>query len=190
MVSPHDVTGVIVTRGNVNIAEILKELPFAVIVWDNSVQENLGVYGRYHACRDVMTPLVYFQDDDCIVEDPMALVAAHEPGHVVCNMPGEFRHAFYLEHALVGFGAVCEPWLPRKAFKRFGQSPGELSAEESPWVHRTADVIFTTLTPRILIDVSVQNLPWATDPDRMYRQEGHVGERAETLRLALQVRDA
>jgi hypothetical protein len=187
----EDVTAVIVTRGNVPLDESMATLPFKVIIWDNSQGEDLGVYGRYQACRDVMTPLVYFQDDDCVVEDPMAIVAAHEPGHVVCNMPQEFRHDFYADHALVGFGAVCEPWLPKRAFKQFREPiPGRPLRLRPVTGSPTCDVIFTALTPRILADVPVRNLPWATGPDRMYRQEGHVGERAETLRLALQVRDA
>src|SRR5687767_9179705 len=182
MVTPDQVTGVIVTRGDVDLTEILESLPFRTIVWDNSQVDDLVVYGRYRACRDVMTPLVYFQDDDCVVEDPMAIVAAHEPGHVVCNMPSEFRHDFYAEHALIGFGAVCEPWLPFRLFNRFVNGVEAL--------HRDCDIVFTALTPRILVDVPVRNLSWATGPDRLYRQEGHVAKRAEILRLALAVRDA
>ena len=53
---------------------------------------------------------------------------------------------------------------------------------------RTPDVIFTTLTPRILVDVPYADREFASDPDRMWRQEGHVAERKRALDLALAVR--
>lgn len=97
---------------------------------------DLAVYGRYAAIDHATHDLIYVQDDDVIVEDPQALVRAHDelyhaecvcncpggprprafrsvacncgawPTPIVCNMPPEFRHEFYEHHALVGFGAV------------------------------------------------------------------------------------
>jgi hypothetical protein len=196
------VTAVIVTRGDVDLDPVLRSLPseWSRVVWDNSKKKaDMMVYGRYAPLRfEVETSHVYFQDDDVIVSDPLAIAAAWEPGHIVCNMPPAFRHDFYSDHALVGFGAVCETHLPEQAFSRFWAHPRATKVRQdlnpggvvSDFFHRTCDVIVTALMPRILVDVPKENLPWATGESRMYRQPGHVGERQWMLKLARQVRDA
>lgn len=161
---------------------------------------DLAVYGRYAAAERATSKVVFVQDDDCVLppESIAALLAAYQPGHVVCNMPSEFRHSFYRDHALVGFGAVFDRDLPKKAFDRFAAMVPRLGLSNYGWslpggeggrFNRCCDVVFTTLTPRILVDVPYRNLPWATDPDRMYRQPDHVGDRVEILDLAKKVRD-
>lgn len=123
---------------------------------------------------------------------------------VVCNMPQPFRHDFYSDHALVGFGAVFHRDAPKRAFDHFGNilpllgltnygwwlPPGHERDDPPDKFLRTCDVVFTALTPRTLVDVPYRNLPWATADDRMYRQPEHVGERSRMLALALSVRDA
>lgn len=137
--------------------------------------------------------------------DPQKLwIGAPNPGdlagisagnHVVCNMPPEFRHDFYREHALVGFGAVFHRDAPERAFERFWNASddlGTLSKETlraGALFQRTCDVVFTALTPRVLVDVPIRHLPWYDAPTRMHKQPDHVGERARMLELALRVRD-
>lgn len=196
---------------------------------------DLSVYGRYAAIEHASHDLIYVADDDVIVSDPQkivdtwdardvndstALIACHlddydgvvRGEHVVCNQPPEFRHDFYLEHALVGFGAAFHRDAPFKAFdcmweglmlqarERGIELPtgntweraGKLAADPSYWPEnflRTCDVVFTALTPRILVDVPVRNLPWASDDNRMWKQPTHVGERQRMLDLVLKVRD-
>ena len=127
--------------------------------------------------------------------------------HVVCNMPPEFRYDFYADHALVGFGACFHRDAPTRAFERFFKGVG---AEFSDWREtvetlrmaedfgfrssenflRTCDIVFTALTPRVLVDVPKTNLWWAEDESRMYRQPQHTEERARMLELVKEVRDA
>ena len=92
-----NVTAVVVTRGDHPLDEVLAPLSVfqETIVWDNSQREDLSVYGRYAALAEVKTHWVIVQDDDCVVDDPERLVQVAEVGFVVCNMPQEFRHAFY-----------------------------------------------------------------------------------------------
>lgn len=171
---------------------------------------DLSVYGRYAAIEYASHDLIYVQDDDCVVSDPQAIVdewttvrefnIAQHPGmpydrHVVCNMPSEFRHGFYEEHALVGFGACFHRDAPARAFERFqlheyGLTFPLTSPTEVSWFHRTCDVLFTTLTPRVLVDIPKTNLPWAEGSDRMYRQQEHQAERGRMLETACRVRDA
>lgn len=167
---------------------------------------DLSVYGRYAAISWASHDLIYVQDDDVVVSDPAAIVdewiengeapgAPDGPGngHLVANMPPEFR-IYYPDSALVGFGACFHREAPSRAFARWwkhmvgqGFNPGGVVTDE--W-HRTSDVVFTTLTPRVLVDVSKTNLPHAYGPDRMYRQPGHVAERTRMLELARKARDA
>lgn len=137
-------------------------------------------------------------------------------GAVVCNMPQEFRHAGYTDSALVGFGAAFHRDAPERAFQKWWQRSIDLSiggicmpkwgfdsptfinslgaSRATPWrdpyFQRTCDVVFTTLTERVLVDVQKVNREFAEDADRMYRQPEHFGERARMLELARQVRDA
>jgi hypothetical protein len=207
------VSAIIVTRGDVDLAPVLHSFfnEWEILVWDNGVghlrvypphegpplgprlidsyrltaAEDVAVYGRYDAIEYATNDLIYVQDDDCVVSDPQALVdawleAAHFNDHVVCNMPPEFRHEFYEEHALVGFGAVFHRGAPARAFASFG-AYGSLVTREV--FNRTCDIVFTGLTPRVLVDVPFENLPHAYHETRMWKQAGHQAERVRVLDL-------
>lgn len=170
--------------------------------------DDLAVYGRYAAIEHATNDLIYVQDDDCVVSDPQALVDAWRVGSwhpngrasVVCNMPANFRHAFYQEHSLVGFGAVFHRDAPKRAFARYGQRYlldaqfharlyAAANGEPAEFFHRTCDIIFTGLTPHVLVDVPYEDLPWASADNRMWRQPTHREERQRMLDLVRQVRD-
>lgn len=226
-----NVSAIIVTRGNVDLSEILASLPveWERVVWDNTGTcevydgpnrmvsrvaldvPDLAVFGRYAAIEHSSGDLIYVQDDDCVVEDPQAIVEWWQRASVatmgafvqddrdflVANMPPQFRHDFYADHSLVGFGACFHRDLPGRAFTRFALSShanGALAwgtdGLTTDLFDRTCDVVFTALTPRVLVDVPYRDLPWASDPDRMWKQPEHVGERARMLELALRVREA
>jgi hypothetical protein len=199
---------------------------------------DLAVYGRYAAIEHAKHDLIYVVDDDAIVSDPLAIVDAYlaelecngprdcvgtergcrhcfpskEDTLVVCNMPPEFRHDFYEDHALVGFGAAFHRDAPRRAFERFATVAWDIPApaiedeeihyvweygdrvnshpNDGGWFHRTCDVVFTGLSERVLIHVPHENLPHATDDNRMYRQGGHVEERARMREFVREIREA
>lgn len=160
---------------------------------------DLSVYGRYAAIQSASHDLIYVQDDDAIVSDPQAIVEAmyddsgdyDEPytHEVICNMPPEFRHDFYRDHSLVGFGAVFHRDAPKRAFDRFFDYSDDVPLQ-SEFFRRTCDIVFTGLTPCVRVDVPKTNLPCAEADNRMYRQTAHVGERTRMLELVRQVRDA
>lgn len=162
---------------------------------------DLAVYGRYAAIEHTEAELIYVQDDDCVVSDPQALVNAWEVyamdgwrgyDFVVCNMPANFRHSFYQEHSLVGFGACFHRDAPFRAFALWDQLPigRDGLGPEMDFFRRTCDIVFTTLTPRVLVDVPYEDLPWATADNRMWKQPTHRDERQKMLDLCLKVRDA
>lgn len=211
------VSAVIPTRGNVDMQPIIDSLACfdEVLIWDNSVRQELGVYGRYAMIEEARNELVFTQDDDVIVSDPQAIAKAwvlqcarlEEIGQyqgIVANMPQEFRHEGYTDSCLVGFGACFHRSAPARAFIRFRDEllgpnltgfigPRDFQErldEEAALINRTCDVIFTTLTPRVLVDVPKVDREFASDQDRMWRQSSHYGERVKMLELARQVRDA
>jgi hypothetical protein len=207
VIALDDVTACLVTRGDVSMDAIIDSLPFTkIIIYDNSRETDLAVYGRYAAVARADTPFVFVQDDDCLLASEAfeQLLAAHEPGHVVANMPQQFRHDFYADHALVGFGAIFERDLPASAFDRHMIYEAEHSPR--PWVHegdhfggvdpfwqwefyRGCDIIFATLTPRVLVDVAYTDRDFASADNRMWKQPNHLGERTRMLELARKVRD-
>lgn len=215
------VTSIIVTRGDVSLKPIMESIPdeWERLVWINGTgcyrwleditgddetkpswapkyidRKDYSVYGRYVAVQYASHDLIYVQDDDVIVSDPDAIVRAYYEDMLVCNMPQEFRHNFYTDHALVGFGAAFHRDAPNRAFSKFIDHyalPGtDLWAMLSEEFMRTCDVIFTGLTPRILVDVPKENLPYAEDDNRMWKQPTHQGERARMRELMLAVREA
>jgi hypothetical protein len=171
--------------------------------WPHS---DLSVYGRYASIPSAKQDLIYIQDDDCIVSDSQAIVDAWKVSswarqdYIVANMPQEFR-LHYPDSCLVGFGACFHRDLPAKAFERFLR-PTRMDPEggwigymdsvrlTSSMLRRTCDVVFTTLTPRVLVDVPVEVLPYAHDEGRMWKQPNHFGERTQVLEMARKVRDA
>lgn len=199
---------IIVTRGDVDLAEVKRINEWVcvteTIVWDNSIRQDLGVYGRYAAIEETTEAVVLVVDDDVALGTGVEeLVASYQPGHVVCNMPERFR-PHYPDSALVGFGAIFDRDLPEQAFKRFlGALP-----PSGPWYdryrrpewgderidellfHRECDTVFTALTPCILVDTPYTDMPWADAPNRLWKQREHFGERRRMLNLARKVRDA
>lgn len=182
-----DVCAIIVTRGNDPLDDVLApydELDLEVFVWDNSRRADLKVYGRYAAIQHVDAPVILVQDDDCVLpaESVLALLEAHQGGSVTCNMPERFR-PHYPDSALVGFGAVFDRHLPELAFQQLAR------VDDMPSFHRECDTAFTMLTPRILVDVPVEILPSAHDPERLWKQRDHFAERERMRKLVRQVRD-
>jgi hypothetical protein len=203
-----NVSACIATRGDIDMKPILDSLPshWETIVWDNSlgvyvngrcvqaVPLDLGPYGRFEGLRRYATnTLCYVQDDDVIVSDPEEIAwesdsGAAEYGRLVCNMPPEFR-THYSDSAMVGFGAVFHRDAPEKAFQRFFDFHRNMRRTDTVF-QRESCRIFTALTPRILVDVPKTDMPYASDPNRLWKDPKHVWYRGEALRLAREVRDA
>ena len=151
--------------------------------------EDCAVYGRYAAIAHASGDLIYVQDDDVLVSEPATIATiglgirmnAEEPmmDVIVCNMPQEFRHSFYEEHALSGFGAVFPRSLPDRTFQWFR----EHCTAELPegMFNRTCDIVMTGLTQRVLVDYPIEHMPYASDENRMWKQPSHQGERNQML---------
>ena len=187
------VAAIIVTRGDQPLDEILLSIPeeWETIVWDNSKRQDLSVYGRYAAIELTDAPIIYVQDDDCVLEQEsfVTLRNAYQPGVLTANMPQRFRHDFYREHCLVGFGAIFDRDLPNRAFGKYWLHHGPSGSDIiDPVFLKICDVVFTTLTTRHLVDVAHRDLPWASNPERMWKQKDHQTSRSLMLQKALAAR--
>lgn len=188
-----DVAAIIVTRGDVDVSEPLDTLRKAGIgerfVWDNSQREDLGVYGRYAAIEHVEAPVIFVQDDDCVlpVAAIRALLAAYEPGVLTANLPRKFYERYKDRGTcMVGFGAVFDRGLPMLAFEQAICGGMKWTPE---LFNRTCDLVFAGLTPHKTLDLPYTDQPWARDESRMWRQPGHFEERLEMINLVRSVRD-
>jgi hypothetical protein len=209
----------LVTRGDQEegLQRVVESLPstWEVVVWDNGARQvsrsdgyaevatDVSVYGRYAAIEHTTGDLIYVQDDDCIVSDPTVLLeqwvvpAWGRQDHVVCNMPEPWRsNPFYAQHALVGFGAMFHRDAPDRAFSRFALSSHRAGAVawgtdgvDRSLFERTCDVVFTALTPRVLVSVPHESFDYAHGDDRMWKQPTHQQERQLMLELVSKVRD-
>ena len=189
---PSDVTACLVTRGDVpqliaDRVDQFRRLGMQVAVWDNSVETDKKVYGRYMAAERANTAAVFFQDDDIVLTDEQILniLEHYEPGVLVSNMYDEWIESMgYTDLAMVGLGAVCDNGLWRDSFLRFIEEYGD--SEERLLLD--PDFIFGTLTPYRRYDFGHEILPEASADNRLWKQEGQHERKYETVNMARDLR--
>jgi len=191
---PDKVCAVLVTRGDVNLAPILETLPYGeVVVYDNAKrQHDWKVFGRYVAISETQKPVIYFQDDDCLVTCHEELLEAYEPSVVVGNMLDHHppRLETYRDTTLLGWGALFDRGLPFEAFEQYGRF------YPIDWEFKTgsgAETVFPMLSRTKTIIEGIEWLdqdgPVFQRPNRMWKQEGSSAERDFWLDRAREVRD-
>lgn len=161
------VSACLVTRGDVDLTEILSTLPFDdVVVWDNSKRDDLSCFGRFAAVAEAKHDLIYTQDDDLLVPIPALLEAWNNDTGIVANKPPAEEWRF------LGCGSLFHRSLVN--FDRYHtRHPGD------PEFNRTADVVFAYQHPYRSVWVGYTDLPWQTADNRMYKQSGHYTVRNE-----------
>lgn len=204
---PSEVSAVLVTRGNVDLAPIIEALPYdEVIVWDNSKRlYNLGVMGRFAAIAETTRPYVYTQDDDCIILDHHDLLATVGPRNVTGIMPTDLLP----EHCLLGYGSMFPRHLPGECFARWLAAGGSIR----DMVAGHCDMIFGTLAEKVRLEYGPEQ-PWHStkhqtpdearaagispikmmpyhfgdvDPNRMHMQGSHDERRHRIYAQCLQI---
>lgn len=159
MLRASDVSCVIPTRGNVDLAPILDGLPFEdVVVYDNSKRDDRGIFARYAAIREAKNPVIVTQDDDVLVTCWHELLAAYEPGVLTVNYSEPWDIPW------VACGAVFDCDLPGRAFGRY------LAAHpfDHLFTHRICDAVFALLTGDVrVIDHGHQDLPHGLEEGRI-----------------------
>jgi hypothetical protein len=190
MIDLDDVTAVIVTRGDVDLAPILATLPYGeTIVWNNAERGwESRCFGRYLATVEATRPFIYFQDDDVVFTAHAELLELHEPGRMTVNMPSPWYEAAgydKLRQALVGAGSIMDRELAWPSIHRY------LASYPYDDLFLTyADVVVGMLTPHKRFDLGYEVLPHASAPGRIYTTPGAAKRKQEMQRRALQMREA
>lgn len=184
MIEPSKVSAVLVTRGDVDLSEILASIAAAgiedVIVWNNAERSaDLSCYGRYAGIAEARHEFIYHQDDDLIA--PISeLLAEYDPV--------EDRQT------IVANNRADETWLLTAMGTLFHRSLGETCFDRYISLYgfdadfcRVSDVVFAYQHPYRRVVLGYRDLPWQTAANRMYHQPDHylVRERARERTLAL-----
>jgi hypothetical protein len=195
LLRPEDVSAVIVTKGDVDLAPVLDSLIFDdVIVYDNSVEKDLMTFGRVVAARRATRKVIYSQDDD-IVHTPEAqreIVAAYEPGVLTGCMWPEWSAGAkdqgiengYDDLVFPGSGSISRLWLWEEALADyFSEWPND------DFFRLWCDTIIGVIAPTKQLDIRFQILPCAEDETRMANLPDAVELKTEAIRRARQIRD-
>lgn len=166
MISPSVVSAVLVTRGDCDLSEITDSIRFAgiedIVVWDNAVRGDLGIYGRYAAIAEAKHDVIVTQDDDVLVNCWADILAAYEPGRLTVNYPEPWDIPW------VARGAIFDRALPGVAHGRY------LGAYEMDrlFTHSICDAVFSLLTPTTVLDFGSVDLPHGFLGGRVSTSEG------------------
>lgn len=192
---PSQVSVCLVTIGDVDLAPILATVPAGceTVIWDNSRRTDYRVFGRYMATLEATRPVIYTQDDDCVI--PIAdVLAEYRPGVVTGNLIRDDPawRARYHDTTLLGFGAVFDRELPWVAFMRWARlHPVDHEFMTSPG---GAEVVFPMLSETRTV---VCGGEWLGEPgqevfgrsNRMSNQPGFLETRLGWLDRAREARD-
>ncbi len=181
---PRDVSAVIVTRGNVDLTPTLAPLPFDdVVVWNNAEREHdYKVVGRYAAIPETKNPVIFWVDDDVVFSAFDELLAAYEPGRLVCNMDKSWvEGAGYKNRCgMQGAGSLCDADIPARIWAQY------LAAY--PWDDDAlveGDFVFGALVPFTVVDLGYQVRKFSDDPDRLYMQPGQTERKHRMIERCL-----
>lgn len=173
---PRDVSAIIPTRGNVDLRPVIDSLPYTdIVLWNNAERDHdYRAFGRYAAIPETKNPVIFWVDDDVIFTAHDELLAAYEPGRLVCNMDDDWIDgAGYRDRCgMQGAGSLCDADLPAKIWA------GYLAAH--PWdddALTEADFVFGALVPFTVVDLGYQAREFADDPDRLYTQPGQTARK-------------
>lgn len=164
MIDASQVSAVLVTRGNVDMGQIIESLPYDdVVVWDNSQRTDYGIYGRYHGIREAKNSVIYVQDDDLLVTCHTKLLEAYQPGVLTVNYPQPWDIPW------VARGGIFDSDLPARSFERYlARFPFDRD-----FTHYMCDGVFALLADRVnVIDEGSEDLPQAFTPGRISTSPG------------------
>lgn len=195
MLSPDQVSAVIVTRGDVDLTPVLDSLIFTdVVIWNNSVEDDEMTYGRVRALERAAHPVIYSQDDD-IVHTPgnqQRIIHAYEAGMLTGCMWPEWSDGAraqgidggYDDLVFPGSGSVYHKTTVVEAWQWY------LSAYVlDDFARLWCDTIVGVIAPTRQLDIRFEALPCADDANRMCNLPNAVEQKAEAIRRGRRVLD-
>jgi hypothetical protein len=196
LLTPDQVSCVIVTTGRTDLTPVLESLIFDdVVVWDNSVETpDKMTYGRVCGISRAKNVYIYSQDDDIIhtPENQLRIIEAYRPGHLTGCMWQEWSNGAKLQGiedgyddlVFMGSGSVFARDLPPLVASLYLQ---QFPLDD--FFRLWSDTIIGVLAPTHQLDIRFEALPCAEDPDRMCNLENAVALKTEAIRRARMVRD-
>ncbi len=195
VLQPSEVSAVIVTRGDVDLAPVLDSLIFDdVVVWDNSREHDQMTYGRVLASREAQHSVIYSQDDDIIhtAEAQRDIVAAYEEGVLTGCMWPEWSAGAkaqgiengYDDLVFPGSGSISDSWLWGDCvFEYLNEYPMD------DFFRLWSDTIIGVISPTRQLDIRFAELPHADNENRMAHLDDAVALKTEAIRRARLIRD-
>lgn len=190
MISAADVSAVIVTKGDVDLAPILETLPYPeTIVWDNSqLPWDMKTLGRHLAESKCSNDVIYHQDDDLVFRNHDQLLAAYEPGRITANMPSPwYEKVGYPEkrQVMLGAGSLIDKGL---AWAALGRYLAVHPFDDDLLVY--CDCVIGALVPSFRVDFGYEPLPQCEWPNRISTQPGCWERKDKIDDRAFRIRDA
>ena len=197
MLSPADVSAVIVTRGDIDLGPVLDSLIFDdIVVWDNSrEQRDQMTYGRVLAVCRAKHEVIYSQDDDLIHshDNQTRIVASYDEEFMVGCMWSEWSDGArrqgiengYDDLVFPGSGSIShrDTWLDA-VDDYLDQYP------EDDFFRLWSDTLIGVIAPTRQLDLRFTTLPAAKNGCRMANLPDAVQLKAEAIRRGRQIRSA
>jgi hypothetical protein len=196
VLSPDQVSAVIVTRGNCDLTRVLDSLIFDdVIVWNNAEQDrDQMTWGRALAIDSAKNDVIYSQDDDIIhsAESQYRIIEAYQPGILTGCMWPEWSDGAraqgiaggYDDLVFPGSGSVYDGEIPFAAADRY-----LANYPLDDFFRLWADTIIGIIAPNRQLDIRFDALPEADADYRMANQDGFTELKREAIRRARHARD-
>ena len=194
MLSPSDVTAVIVTRGDVDLEPVLESLIFPTIcVYNNNTElVDAMTYGRVIAAQRAPTEVIYSQDDDLIHsrENQMRILASYDEERMVgCMWPewsdGARRQGIedgYDDLIFPGSGSIShrDTWL---------DAIDQYLAEypEDDFFRLWSDTLIGVIAPTRQLDLRFEILAAAENGKRMANLPDAVALKTEAIRRGREI---
>jgi len=198
MLSPSDVTAVIVTRGDVDLAPVLGSLIFNdVVVWDNS-QSRVGdqmTYGRVLGAQLAAKEVIYSQDDDLIHshENQMRILEAYDEERMVGCMWPEWSAGAKKQGIENGYDDLVFPGSGSISHRDTWLDAIDLYLDRYPaddFFLLWSDTLIGTIAPTRALDLRFDILPVAENGQRMANLPDAVALKTEAIRRGREIRSA
>jgi hypothetical protein len=196
MLSPSEVSAVIVTKGDVDLTPVLESLIFDdVVVYDNSVEPNEMTYGRVIGARErALHPFIYSQDDDIIhrPEDQARIIFAYEEGFMTGCMWSSWSAGAKEQGIPHGYDDLVFPGSGSISHITIWEDCVDEYLAEWPaddFFKLWCDTIIGVISPTRQMDIRFVALPCAEDKTRMCNLPDAVEQKIEAIRRARLIRD-
>jgi len=194
VLSPSDVTAVIVTRGDVDLAPVLDSLIFSdAIVWNNADRPiDQMTYGRVLAASLAPNEVIYSQDDDLIHshENQWRILHSYDEERMVGCMWPEWSDGARRQGIENGYGDLVFPGSGSISHRDTWLDAVDLYLDRYPlddFFRLWSDTLIGVIAPTTALDVRFDVLPAAENGCRMANLPDAVALKTEAIRRGREI---